>query len=130
MSSAAPRPHLLYVEDNAACGELVREALAEGYNVQLANDGFTGLDLARENPPDLLLVDLRLPTLSGFALIEQWRRDETLKPRPVVVISARVMGGEKDRARELGCLGFVEKPFSLETLRGVVARALSGERTP
>ena len=125
MSAPPPRKRALYVEDDPQCANLVKESLAELCDVDLVRDGFSALDHARQSPPDVLLVDLRLPTLSGFELVEQWRRDADLENVPWVVVSAQVMGAERDRAEELGCAGFVEKPFSLERLRAAVKAALT-----
>jgi CheY-like chemotaxis protein len=122
-------PTLLYIEDDRACADLVRDALAGRFEVVIATDGFQGLDLAPTLQPAVILVDLHLPTLSGFTVIESLLQQ--VRPAPVVAISARVMREEARRAEALGCAAFIEKPFTLatlrETLQDVLARA---EATP
>ncbi len=121
---AIPRPRLLVVEDDPRCASLLRDALRPRYAVHVEADGFRALERARADPPDLLLLDLQLPTLSGFDVLGQWRRDEALAPCPVVVVSARVMGDEVERAQALGAADFVDKPFTLARLRSAVDDAL------
>jgi DNA-binding response OmpR family regulator len=125
---AHPRFRVLVVEDDPRCGALLRDALSDRYEVRLEDDGFAALERARQEPPDLLLLDLQLPTLSGFDVLAQWRRDETLSRCPVVVVSARVMRDEPERARALHAVDFVEKPFTLARLRSAAAAALEKRR--
>ncbi len=124
MADAPARKRLLVVEDDLTCARLLRDALRTRYDVQVEGDGFTALERARQDPPDLLLLDLHLPTLSGFDVMEKWRQDPDLSSCPIVVVSARVMQGEQKRARAQGCHAFVAKPFSLQELREAVASAL------
>lgn len=126
MASPGERARVLYVEDDPPVAALVREALAATCAVEIADDGFTALERAATAPPDLLLVDLHLPTLSGFEVIKRWRRSPALAGIPVVVVSARVMSDEAEEALALGCAAFVEKPFTIQGLRDAVSAALSG----
>jgi len=117
-------PTVVYIEDDDPCAELVNDALQERCRVLRVADGLAGLALVERIKPALVLVDLHLPSLSGFEVIERLRATPGTADIPVLAISARIMAGEAARAQALGCRGFVEKPFGLETLRREVDAAL------
>lgn len=114
----------LYIEDDPLVADIVREALMPLCRVSVEPDGVIALEQVLRDPPDLLLVDLQLPTIGGFEIIRRLRKNPDLVTIPVVVISARTLGEEAQSSKELGCAGFVEKPFGLATLRQVVEDAL------
>lgn len=120
-------PAVVYIEDDDLCAELVKDGLVDRCRILRARDGLAGLELARRIVPALVLVDLHLPALSGFEVIERLRADPRTVDIPVLAISARIMAGEGARAQTLGCRGFVEKPFRLATLRRAVDSALAKE---
>src|SRR6201998_1667612 len=104
---------ILIIEDDRDIVELVRYNLAnEGFQVSGANDGATGLNTLRKSPPDLLLLDLMLPKLSGLDICREVRRDESLNRLPILMLTAR--GEEADRVvgLEMGADDYVTKPFS------------------
>ena len=117
-------PTIVYIEDDPLCADLVRDALATEYTVVCAHDGLDGLERIAVFCPVLILLDLQLPMLSGFGVLDRLRQSDSLGAIPVVAISARVMHDEPNTALERGCREFIEKPFSLATLRQTVARVL------
>lgn len=122
-SDAHMVPSLVYIEDDPLCADLVREALIGRFTVRWARDGLEGLRQIESAPPALILVDLQLPTLSGFDVIEQLRQSPDHAGIPVIAISARVMHDEIAKAEAFGCCDFIGKPFELATLRQKVADA-------
>lgn len=119
---------ILYIEDNPANLALVTKVLEHvgGYDVTGVTTGEEGLEELRRDPPDLLLLDLDLPGIDGFAVARQMKQDPALAGIPIVAISASVMKQERRQAIEAGCLRFVEKPFDITKLRHVVAAAIAG----
>ncbi|MBI3669046.1 MAG: response regulator transcription factor [Acidobacteria bacterium] len=104
---------VLIIEDDRDIVELVRYNLAsEGFQVIAASDGATGLAQLRKSPPDLLLLDLMLPKLSGLEICKEIRRDAALNRLPILMLTAR--GEEADRVvgLEMGADDYVTKPFS------------------
>jgi len=121
---------ILVVEDDRAIVEGLRVALAaEGYEVECARDGRTGLDRARAGAPALLILDIMLPGMSGFEVAKKLR-DEG-RALPIILLTAR--GEEDDRVLglELGADDYVTKPFSVRELlarvRSILRRTRSGE---
>ncbi len=120
-----PLPTVVYIEDDDRCAALVTDSLEGRCRVLHASDGLAGLALAERVSPALILVDLHLPGLSGFEVIERLRTNPVTADIPRLAISARIMAGEAARAQSLGCRGFVEKPFRLATLRDALEAALA-----
>jgi len=118
-AASGPRPlRVLYVEDDLASVELMRYAISGLHEVELhvANDGEAGLAAARRLRPDLVLLDLDLPLLDGFAVRQRLQADPALAQIPCVALSAHAMDGEIAHAREAGFVDFLTKPLSLEPL--------------
>ncbi len=104
---------ILIIEDDKDIVELVRYNLAnEGFQVNAAFDGSSGLNSLKKTPPDLLLLDLMLPKLSGLEICREIRRDDSLNRLPILMLTAR--GEEADRVvgLEMGADDYVTKPFS------------------
>ncbi len=104
---------ILLIEDDKDIVELVRYNLEkDGYQVQSATDGATGLAQIRKTPPDLLVLDLMLPKLSGLEICKEVRKDISLNRLPILILTAK--GEEADRVvgLELGADDYVTKPFS------------------
>jgi two-component system, OmpR family, phosphate regulon response regulator OmpR len=119
---------ILIIEDDRDIVELVRYNLAnEGFQVQAASDGSGGLSALKKNPPDLLLLDLMLPKMSGLDICREIRRDESLNRLPILMLTAR--GDEADRVvgLEMGADDYLAKPFEprelLARLRSILRRA-------
>lgn len=122
-----PLPTVVYIEDDAPCAALVKDALRSRCRLLHVTDGLAGLALAERIVPDLVLVDLHLPSLSGFEVIARLRATPGTADIPLLAISARIMAGEGARALELGCSGFIKKPFYLKDLRQEVDSALGAK---
>jgi DNA-binding response OmpR family regulator len=110
-------PRVLIIEDDPE----TRDALAvflqlEGYDVACASDGRRGLAVARERPPDVILLDLMMPVLDGWGFRAEQKRDAALAGIPVVVVSAL---GER---RDIDATEFVPKPCDLDAVLGAVER--------
>lgn len=125
------RARVLLIEDDKDIIELVRYNLEkDGYQVSACSDGATGLAQIRKTPPDLLLLDLMLPKLSGLEICKEIRRDDRLGRLPILIISAR--GEEADRVvgLELGADDYVTKPFSPRELVARVKALLRRVQPP
>jgi len=119
------------IEDDRDIVELVRYNLAnEGFQVTAAHDGATGLATLKKTPPDLLLLDLMLPKLSGLEICREIRRDEALNRLPILMLTAR--GEEADRVvgLEMGADDYVTKPFSPRELIARVKALLRRSEIP
>ncbi|MGB6875039.1 MAG: response regulator [Candidatus Acidiferrales bacterium] len=125
------RARILVVEDDKDIVELVRYNLEkDGYQVTACSDGATGLAQIRKSPPDLLLLDLMLPKLSGLEICKEIRRDDRLGRLPILMLTAR--GEEADRivGLELGADDYVTKPFSPRELVARVKALLRRVQQP
>jgi DNA-binding response OmpR family regulator len=125
--SAAPNPpskrRVLVIEDDASIALGLRINLeAEGYEVMAAEDGERGLEMARGAEPDLIILDVMLPKLNGFQVLQQLRREGLAMP--IIVLSARTGEMDKVTGLELGAEDYVAKPFSLAELLARVKAAL------
>ncbi|MGA9885850.1 MAG: response regulator transcription factor [Candidatus Acidiferrales bacterium] len=122
---------ILVIEDDRDIVELVRYNLEkDGYQVTACVDGATGLAQVRKSPPDLLLLDLMLPKLSGLEICKEIRRDDRLGRLPILILTAR--GEEADRVvgLELGADDYVAKPFSPRELVARVKALLRRVQPP
>ena len=121
--------HVLLADDNADLRDYVRRLLeAGGYSVQAAPDGYAALDAARARRPDLLLTDVMMPRMDGFALLSTIRDDETLADLPVIMLSARA--GEEAQVEGLtkGADDYLAKPFSARELLARVSGTIAMAR--
>ncbi|MGE5561024.1 MAG: response regulator [Chloroflexota bacterium] len=100
---------------------------SEGYRVSIVEDGVAALASITESPPDLVLLDLILPRMSGFLVLETMREDARMRGIPVVVVSARSDDRDVERARLLGAQEYLMKPFLPQDLLTVVRRTLPKE---
>ena len=122
-------PMVLYIEDNWDNFELVRRILeADGFRVEHAPDGIEGVRKAVELRPDLILMDIGLPGLSGYELTAKLRSREETKQIPIVALTAHVGPGDRERALAIGCDGYIGKPIDIETFPNQVRAFLRGER--
>ncbi|MCL4523250.1 MAG: response regulator, partial [Acidobacteria bacterium] len=122
---------ILIIEDDRDIIELVRYNLEqEGFSLVSARDGLGGLEQVKKSPPDLLLLDLMLPKLSGLEICKAIRRDEKLNRLPILMLTAR--GDESDRVigLELGADDYVTKPFSPRELVARVKALLRRAESP
>jgi len=116
---------VLVADDKATGRELVRTVLENtGYTVLEASDGEEALRSARENHPDLIILDIHMPGRDGFGVIEELRRDPQFAATPVMALTASAMQGDRERAVAAGFTGYVTKPIRLGALRSEVERLL------
>jgi len=113
---------VLIVEDNELNMKLFRDLLnVHGYETVQTQDGHLALSMAREHRPDLVLMDIQLPQISGLDIIREIKADEELKDIPVVAVTAFAMRGDETKIREGGCEAYISKPISvpnfLETVK-------------
>ena len=120
-------PLILYIEDNLPNRELVKRVLeVEGYEVMEAPNGQIGLTLARQRPPDLILMDINLPEMDGYTVTGQLRKMSTLVNTPIVALTANVMRGDREKSLNAGCDGYIRKPVDIDKLPNQVATYLAG----
>lgn len=114
---------ILYVEDNPQNMRLVRKILKHaGYEMLEAEDGLSGLRTAHEARPDLILMDVNLPDIDGLEVTARLKNDAATANIPVIALTANAMVGDRERAMEAGCDGYLPKPISRqELLKTVVA---------
>jgi two-component system, cell cycle response regulator DivK len=116
------RPLVLIVEDNELNMKLFRDVLdAHGYKTLETRSGVDALSLARDYRPDLILMDIQLPEVSGLEVTKWIKDDDTLRDIPVIAVTAFAMKGDEQRIRDGGCEAYISKPISIvsfiETIR-------------
>jgi two-component system, cell cycle response regulator DivK len=119
---------ILIVEDNELNMKLFHDLLeAHNYNTLQTRDGNDALALAREHKPDLILMDIQLPGVSGLEVTRQIKADDDLKSIPVVAVTAFAMKGDEDRIREGGCEAYIAKPIRIDELISTVQQFIGSE---
>ncbi len=113
---------VLIVEDNELNMKLFHDLLeAHGYDTLQTRTGIEALELARTHKPDLILMDIQLPEVSGLEVTKWIKEDEDLRAIPVIAVTAFAMKGDEERIRQGGCEAYISKPISvakfLETVR-------------
>lgn len=119
------RKLVVYIEDNPSNFALARRILelSGAYEVLGAKDGLTGLALVHERRPDVVLLDLDLPGISGIEVVQRIRASPEIAKIPVLAVTASVMKRERMQAIDAGCNTFIEKPFDIHQLREQVDQA-------
>jgi two-component system cell cycle response regulator DivK len=118
-------PTVLYIEDDQANRTLVRRVLeAEGFQVLEAEDGQQGLEVAREERPDMILVDISMPDMDGYEVTARLRRMGEVGRVPIVALTANVMKGDREKTLAAGCDGYIPKPIDIDALPDQIARFL------
>ena len=116
---------ILVVEDNDLNRKLFCDVLkANGFEVEPVGDGRVALDAARQLSPDLIIMDIQLPEVSGIDLIEQAKRDLQLQAIPVLAVTAYAAKGDEERIREAGAAGYLAKPISIMPFMNAVRELL------
>lgn len=117
---------ILIVEDNDLNMKLFHALLeTRGYNVLQARDGMEGLRLARLHRPDLIIMDIQLPGVSGLVVAKSIKEDAELKTIPIIAVTAFALKGDEERMREGGCAAYLAKPISTPIFLKTVAQHLS-----
>jgi len=116
---------VLIIEDNDKNLELVRDILqAKGYRTLEAGTAEDGLEIARKQAPDLILMDIQLPGMDGIEALNVLRNDRATAALPVVAITASVMKADREQIMRAGFDGFIEKPITVRSFLEVIEGAL------
>ena len=124
-ASAPKAPVILLADDNADMREYVRRLLSHRYEVVTVADGIAALESARKSPPDVILSDVMMPRMDGFALLQAVRDEESLKGIPFILLSARAGGESRVEGLESGADDYLVKPFSARELLARVKSQLA-----
>jgi two-component system cell cycle response regulator DivK len=108
---------VLYIEDNMTNRLLVKRILmVEDHEVLEAENGMEGIELARTELPDLILVDINMPDMDGYEVTTRLRQIPELDQVPIVALTANVLRGDRERSLEAGCDGYIQKPLDVDML--------------
>jgi two-component system cell cycle response regulator DivK len=122
-------PKILYIEDNVENRVLVKRVLeVEGYVVLEADDGPSGMRIAKQEVPDLILMDINLPEIDGYEMTARLRQVPSLVGVPIVALTAYVLKGDRERSLEAGCDGYIQKPVDVDLLPTQIAAFLREAR--
>jgi two-component system, cell cycle response regulator DivK len=117
---------ILIIEDNEQNLYLIRYILEDShYEVFSAWDGKEGIELAASILPDLILLDIQLPLMDGYAVARRLRENPGLADTPIVAVTSYAMPGDREKAMEAGCSGYIEKPIDPDTFDQQVEKYLS-----
>jgi CheY-like chemotaxis protein len=120
---------ILLVEDNEMNRDMLSRRLTRrGYEVQIAVDGLQGMEMARRDRPDLVLMDMSLPDVDGWETTRRMRADAALREIPIIALTAHAMEGDREKALAAGCDDYDTKPVNLEQLIGKITALL--DRSP
>jgi two-component system cell cycle response regulator DivK len=119
---------ILHIEDNPSNRKAVRHILRQtDYELSEALDGEEGVRSALESPPDLILLDIQLPKLSGYDVAQRLRADERTRHVPIIAITSYALSGDEQRTREAGCDDYIAKPYRPRVLLEHIRRFLNPE---
>ena len=122
----ANRNRILVVEDDYRNMTLLHDFLkAHGYEILKAFDGLEAINLAREEHPDLILMDIRLPGISGFDVTRLLKQDNQTKAIPIIAVTAFATPGDETTALESGCAAYITKPVNIDELLRKIRSFLS-----
>lgn len=117
---------VLVVEDNDLNMKLFHDLLeTQGYHILQTKDGMEALRMARAHHPDLILMDIQLPEVSGLEVTKWIKEDDNLKHIPVIAVTAFAMKGDEEKIREGGCEAYIAKPISVSNFLETVRRFLN-----
>jgi two-component system, cell cycle response regulator DivK len=112
---------ILVIEDNEQNLYLVRYILEQNnYEVFAALDGQSGIEMANLLKPDLILLDMQLPVMDGYAVARNLRQNPVLADTPIVAVTSYAMPGDREKVMEAGCNGYIEKPIDPDTFAATV----------
>jgi two-component system cell cycle response regulator DivK len=118
-------PRVLYIEDDSNNRLLVRRILgAEDIDVDEADNARTGIDMAMQDPPDLILMDISMPGMDGLQATETIRNLPQIAHIPIIALTANVMEGDRERSISAGCDGYIGKPIDVDTFADQVLKFL------
>jgi two-component system, cell cycle response regulator DivK len=119
---------ILYVEDNEFNRKIVRQLLAQtSYRLREAPDGESGVRAAQQELPDLILMDVQLPKMSGLDATRELRADPRTAGVPIIIVTSYALSGDEQKARDAGATAYIAKPYSprelLSKIREIVPEA-------
>ena len=118
---------IFLIEDNDQNRYMVTFLLEKhGYEVESAMDGPSGIELASRVLPSLILLDIQLPRMDGYAVARELRRNPVLANTPVVAVTSYAMPGDREKTIAAGCNGYIEKPINPDTFVAEIERYLNG----
>jgi two-component system, cell cycle response regulator DivK len=116
---------VLLVEDNEMNRDMLsRRLIRRGFQVVFAMDGQQGIDLARSERPDIIIMDMSLPVIDGWEATRRLKADDATRSVPVIGLTAHAMSGDREKAIEAGCDDYDTKPVELDRLIGKIERLL------
>ncbi len=116
---------ILIVEDNQINLDIFVEILEDDYDLRIATDGEQALDLVEDYMPDLILLDVMMPTMDGYEVCERIRSNNNLQNIKVIMVSARAMESERKKGLDSGANEYITKPFDEDILVGMVKSFMS-----
>ena len=129
MMSIEDKGTILYVEDNPDNRTLVRRILlSEDYKLLEAKNAHEALDVIKTTRPDLILMDINMPDMDGYALTARIKKMPGFERVPILALTANVMRGDREKTLEAGCDGYIQKPIDIEQLVKEIERFLSRSR--
>lgn len=118
-------PRVLYIEDDANNRMLVKRILlVEDIDVEEADNAMKGIQMALDNPPDLILMDVSMPGLDGLQATQKIRDMPEIAHIPIIALTANVMEGDRERSLNAGCDGYIGKPIDVDTFADQVIQFL------
>jgi two-component system, cell cycle response regulator DivK len=121
---------ILLIEDNEQNLYLATYLLEHnGFKVVAARSGAEGIEMAGRLQPDLIILDIQLPLMDGYAVARALRQNTTLKDVPIVAVTSYAMVGDRERVLAAGCSAYIEKPINPDTFRSEIERHLKARTT-
>jgi signal transduction histidine kinase/DNA-binding response OmpR family regulator/HAMP domain-containing protein len=121
-------PMLLVIEDNLDNFETVNALLRDKYHIIGAKDGTEGIEKAKTLKPDLILLDISLPGVDGFTVLNELRKNKALQNVPVIVLTARAMKGDREELLNYGFDGYISKPIDTDTFEETIKTWIYGDK--
>jgi two-component system, cell cycle response regulator DivK len=120
---------VLVIEDNERNAYLVNFILEKyGYHVIQAREGETGIALAQQFKPDLILLDIQLPAMDGYTVADELKKNRALSAIPIVAVTSYAMPGDRERILAAGCAGYIEKPINPASFMSEIEQYLPPEK--
>lgn len=118
---------ILLVEDNEMNRDMLSRRLTKrGHDIVMAVDGQAGLDAARSDPPELILLDMSLPVMDGWTAAGHLKSDPTTSDVPIIALTAHALAGDREKALEAGCDDYDTKPVDIKRLLAKIEALLPG----
>jgi len=115
---------VLIVDDTEANVDILVDALAEEYDIAVAMDGESALEIVADEKPDLILLDIMMPGMNGFEVCEKLKADRTTRDIPVMFLSGKTEAAEKEKGMAMGAVDFITKPIDVAAIQQKVKHIL------